>query len=273
MPFSKTGLYQRQYADTALQEHFTVQISFNVYANPCFYFDQENKRLWLFTNFTSSSSYSKSVIKYSVIDCVNKTELAHGTITSDTESLAPMGYGDNETYNNNGRSVFCGIVFDGTYFYFPTGNYTGAGDYKERLTGYKKINFNNQSDQSTISLSSGEITYFDSPFYCGGLLVGTEYVANGNTMYKCQNVMGSSRPWRRYGILNNQQHKPSSCISRFDNLGLYDSLVHWDYKWIFANKMLNTTLFNLPNPVQKTSSQSMTVEYTIQEVSGGGDES
>lgn len=266
MPFSKTGLYQRQYASTEYKDTFTVTISFNVYAMPCFYFDQELKRLWLFTNMTGSSAYSKSVIKYSVIDCLTQTEVDHGTITSDTENLAPLGYGDNTTYYNGGRSVFSGIIFDGTYFYFPTGNNTGAGDLKERLTGYQKINFNNQSDQSTISLYSGEITNFNSAMYAGGLIVGPEFVANGNTMYKCQNAIGNA-PFARFGTFANQPNKPSSCYSRFDNLQLGAAAPYsWDYKWILANKMLNTTLFNLPNPVQKTSSQSMTVEYTLQEV-------
>lgn len=271
MPFSKAGLYQRQYATIAQKSSFTVQIPFNVYANPCFYFDQVNKRLWLFTNFTSGSAYSKTVIKYAVIDCVNKSVLTSGTITSDTENLAPMGYGDNTTYYGRGRSVFSGIVFDGTYFYFPTGNNTGAGDYRERLTGFQKINFNNQADQSTITLNSGEITNFNSPMYGGGLLIGTEWVANGNKIYLCQNAIGAT-PWSRYSTIFAQPNKPTSYAARIDTLALgtvdpYD----WGYKWILANKMLNTTMFNLPSPVQKTSSQSMTVEYTLQEVDGGSE--
>lgn len=267
-PFSKAGLYQRQFADTNFSERFTVQISFNVYANPCFYFDQTNKRLWVFTNFTSASTYSQTVIKYSIIDCVSKTEVTHGTITSDTANIAPLGYGDNTNYYSNGRSVFAGIVFDDTYFYFPTGIRTGEGDYKERLTGYQKINFNNQADQSTISLVSGEVDAFNSPLYCGGLLVGTEYVANGNSMYKCQNVLGN-RPYAGgFTFAFAQPNNPSSFGNRFDNLGL-DSVdaYSWSYKYILANKMLNTTLFNLPTPITKSASQAMTVEYTLTEVS------
>ena len=120
--------------------------------------------------------------------------------------------------------------------------------------------------ENTVTLYSGEITNFNSAMYAGGLIVGPEFVANGNTMYKCQNAIGNA-PFARFGAFANQPNKPSSCYSRFDNLQLGAAAPYsWDYKWILANKMLNTTLFNLPNPVQKTSSQSMMVEYTLQEV-------
>ena len=244
-----------------------ITISFNVYAQPCYYFDQVNKRLWLFTNYTSASTYSKSVIKYSVIDCENQTEYAHGTITSDTENIAPLGYGDNTAYHGEGRSVFMGIVFDGTYFYFPTGVNNGAGDVKERLTGYQKINFSNQADQTTISLNSGEITKFWSPLYCGGLLVSMGGVANGDKLYPCQSNWSLPNA-TGYTVLASQQNRPSSYFTQLDTLRL-TSAADTLPRNIFANKMLNMTLFNLPSPIQKTSSQSMTVEYTLQEVTGG----
>lgn len=268
-PFSKTGLYQTQVSDGRFEEKFTIQISFNVYAQPCFYFDQVNKRLWLFTNYTSASTYSKSVIKYSIIDCENQTEYAHGTITSDTENIAPLGYGDNTTFYNGGRSVFMGIVFDGIYFYFPTGINNGAGDIKERLTGYQKINFSNQADQTTISLNSGEITKFWSPLYCGGLLVSMGGVVNGDTLYPCQSNW--SLPYASgYSVFAEQPNKPSSYITQLDTLRLTSAAAVCP-RDIFANKLLNMTLFNLPSPIQKTSSQSMTVEYTLQEVDGGSE--
>ena len=268
-PFSKTGLYQTQVSDGRYEEKFTITISFNVYAQPCFYFDQVNKRLWLFTNYTSASTYSKSVIKYSVIDCENQTEYAHGTITSDTENIAPLGYGDNSTYYNAGRSVFMGIAFDGTYFYFPIGINNGAGDIKERLTGYQKINFSNQADQTTISLNSGEITKFWSPMCSGGLLVSMGGVVNGDKLYPCQSNWGL--PFSSgYSVFANQPNKPSSYFTQLDTLRLTSAAAICP-RGIFANKFLNMTLFNLPSPIQKTSSQSMTVEYTLQEVDGGSE--
>lgn len=268
-PFSKAGIYQTQVSDGRFEEKFTITISFNIYAQPCFYFDQVNKRLWLFTNYTSASSYSKSVIKYSVIDCENQIEYAHGTITSDTENIAPLGYGDNTTFYGGGRSVFTGIVFDGTYFYFPTGINTGAGDIEERLTGYQKINFSNQADQTTISLNSGEIGKFWSPMYSGGLLVSMGGVVNGDTLYPCQSNWNT--PFSTgYSVFATQPNRPSSYITQLDSLRL-DSASDICPRDIFVNKLLNMTLFNLPSPIQKTSSQSMTVEYTLQEVDGGSE--
>lgn len=267
-PFLKTGLYQTQLVDGTFQQQFTVTLPFNVYAMPCFYFDQENKLLWVFTNYTSSSSFSKSVIKYAVINCETKTISTSGTITSDTENLAPMGYGDNSVYYGTGRSVFSAIVFDGTYFYFPTGINNGAGEIKERLTGYQKINFSNQSDQATITLSSGEVNRFWSAVCGGGLIVAPGCVANGTSLYKCQNSIVNNLENNGFTVIPSQPNKPSGFVQMMDTLRITNTFTD-SWRWILANKMLNTTLFNLPNPVQKTSSQSMTVEYTIQEVTGG----
>ena len=267
-PFLKTGLYQTQLVDGTFQQQFTVTLPFNIYANPCFYFDQENKLLWVFTNYTSASTYSKSVIKYAVINCETETISTSGTITSDTENIAPLGYGDNSNYHGEGRSVFSAIVFDGTYFYFPTGINNGSGEIKERLTGYQKINFSNQADQSTITLSSGEVDSFWSGVYGGGLIVAPGCVANGSSLYPCQSSIGNLLENNGFTVIPSQPNKPSGFFQRMDSLRIAGPYTE-GWRYIMANKMLNTTLFNLPNPVQKTSSQSMTVEYTIQEVTGG----
>lgn len=69
-------------------------------------------------------------------------------------------------------------------------------------------------------------------------------------------------------------NRPSSYLMNADGSSVNASgiLASWNKRFIIANKMLNTTLFNLPAPVQKTSSQSMIVEYTLQEIPEGGAE-
>ena len=58
----------------------------------------------------------------------------------------------------------------------------------------------------------------------------------------------------------NQPQNPSSLFNSIGGCAGSSS----QPRYIFANKLLLTSKFNM-NPVQKTSSQSMTVEYTIQE--------
>ena len=268
-PFSKAGLYQTMNVDGTYQQKFTVTLPFNIYCMPCYYFDRANKRLWVFTNFTSASTYSKTAIKYAIIDCVNKNIYSSGTITSDTANIAPMGYGNNTQYYNSGMSVFFNVPFDGTYFYFPTGVNNGSGDYRERHTGYQKINFSNQSDQSTSTILSGaESNVLWGSIYGGGLIITPRGVSNGNTFYPCTSFIYPNNGHaysNAYSFGFAHPNSPSSYAQVFDTLRIYNAY-NDDWHWILANKMLNTTLFNLPTPITKSASQAMTVEYTLTEV-------
>ena len=285
-PFSKAGLFQMQVPNTSinlsgsstvsLEKIFTITLPFNVYAMPCYYFDYDNKKLWLFTNVNSvnAGSFSKTQIRWARIDLSdleNVTVEANGTIVSDTSNLAPLGWGDNTANYGRGRSDFSAIIFDGTYFYFPTGSTSG-------YTGYQKINFSNQSDQSTITLTTSRPAYPLNPMFSGGLLLADGRVTNGNIGYACSSLYsGSDNDYEtmRPSWLFSTPNRPSSYLMNADGSSVNASgtSASWNRRFIMANKMLNTTLFNLPAPVQKTSSQSMTVEYTLQEIPEGGDES
>lgn len=263
-PFVKAGLYQTQASKGDYQSYFTVTLPFNIYATPCFYYDRTNKRLWVFTNYTSASEYSKTVIKYAIIDCVDKNIYSSGTITSDTANIAPLGYGDNSTYHGEGKSVFSNIPFDGTYFYFPIGVNNGSGDFKERLTGYKKINFSNQSDQSASEIISGSsIDNLWGSMYAGGLIVSPNGVSNGNVLYPCRQIFNHPNA-NGFSFIFSQPNSPSSYAQMLDTLRITGPYTE-DWRWIYANKMVNTTLFNLPTPITKSASQAMTVEYTLTE--------
>ena len=286
-PFAKAGLFQAIVPNTnlvlpggatvSIDKQFEITLPFNIYANPCYYFDYTNKKLWLFTNVNSvgASTFSKTDIKWARIDLSDLESVsveANGTIVSDTSNLAPLGWGDNATNFGRGRSDFSAIVFDGTSFYFPTGS-------KNSYTGYQRINFANQSDQSTIVFNNARTDYPLEPMYAGGLLVADGRVTNGAVGYNCGTILdyaGQEYSTMRASWLYSQPNKVSSYVMNCDGGSLADAsgyVDNWNRRCILANKMLNTTLFNLPNPVQKTSSQSMTVEYTLQEVPEGGGES
>lgn len=273
-PYLKGGLYETWSVDNTYVRSFTItSANITFYSQPAFYFDYENKRLWLFSNITSTGlAYDKSHINYIVIDCESGTEVAHGTIISDAQDLGAIG-GFYNAYGYQWGASFLpyNIIFDGTYFYFPTGGNV------QGITGFKKINLTNQSDQAVISFLNSQP--YVQPVRAGELLVacGHDFVAeiyagtapgivvNGNTGYPCAAV----------GFLNNSamdaynlQDKPSfegMCVGITRNITTVN-------RGIFANKMVNTTLFNLPSPVQKTSSSSMTVEYTLTQI-GEEDES
>lgn len=69
MAYEKAGLFDTLSASKTRQEVFTITAPFNFYNNPSFYFDYENKELWLFTNLTSVNTYDSDDIKYVRIPC------------------------------------------------------------------------------------------------------------------------------------------------------------------------------------------------------------
>ena len=269
-PFHKAGLFERWSVNNDFVRKFKITSSnITFYTNPCYYFDYENKLLYLFSNMTSTSlAYSKDHINYIVIDCESETEVSHGTIISDTANIACLGYvNTNEGYNWKCRANTSAIIKSGNYFYFPIATSAGLG-----VSGYKKINFTNQSDQSTVAFNTAQ-GFYTQPVFGGDLLIscGNQWnemgavsgiVVNGTTGYSCKNASLTGSVSNSYSMAYGNPYKPS-----FYGMGVGgNSNGAVTERFILANKMLNTTLFNLPSPVQKTTSQSMTVEYTLTEV-------
>lgn len=276
-PFNKVGLYDAYSIPSSVGGNSlfvtrTVTTSVTFYCNPAYYFDETNKRLWLFTNITSTSmAFSKTTINYTVIDLSDLSsvsEYAHGTIISDASDLAPLSI----------ATSTIGIVNDGTYWYFPIGTIgSWEGSSFIDCSGYKKIAVSNTADQTTLSFLTSQ-TRYSSAMCGGGLLISAGSTSNDETIggrvmngavgYSCKN---SIDPWAgNYGsnsfyssLVFSHPTKISSFVMPIGN-HFNDSITI--PRWIVANKMVNTTLFNLPTPVQKTGSQSMTVEYTLTEV-------
>lgn len=282
LPYRKAGLFQTQLVETSvsgvsLVKKFTVELSFNLYCQPCFYFDYENKYLWIFTNVNSTSvngtsGYDRSTVRYSVIDCEAGEEINHGTITSDTANLAPLGLSANTGSPYPGsRAFYENIIKDGNYVYFPTTNGVGNGNgyCYQNVTGLKKINIYSQAEQSFSSFNEAQ-TRYTSPFRSGDIIINSGRVINGGVGYNCLAFLPlyeGSETSNYNGYAISTPDNPSSYVI---NIGA-DDKSNRD-RFILANKLVNTTKFNLPSSVTKTTSQSMIIEYSLIQTEESDDE-
>ena len=242
---------------------FTVTTSITFFGMPAYYFDYANKKLWLFTNVgNSATNFSKTIINYTVIDCESESEDSYGTITSDASDLGVICC--NGSYDSRPYPRVINILKDGDYFCFPTGTETTSSIWTgyAYYTGVKKINITNQSDQITVSYNDTQ--NFPKPYSVGGgIIINGDRVINGTTGYTCGNTYftdnGAQNPYVSFwGI-----HNPYSISSLVTANA--PSRTSTQPRYILANKMVNTTLYNLDSVAQKLSSQRMTIEYTIQE--------
>lgn len=271
LAYTKTGLFQTAYANTELGTKFTIQTPITFYAMPCYHFDYENKYLYLFTNATDSNNgFDNQNVKYCVIDCENQALVNLGTeqepvyyktIVSDTSNLTRLTLKDNGEWFIN-----AGIFKEGNDIYLPIT--TNAGNL-QNVTGFKRISLNS-AEQTIINL--GETLYY-LPEVWGSkemqivnyktATLNNAFVINGDNAWKCQSgITGNVE--RTFGHPVSSPNKVSSLVSPENR---YRVAVQPIPRYIFANKLINSTKFNLPSSVQKTTSQSMTVEYTLTEVS------
>lgn len=307
MAYEKAGLFDNLTARSTDQQKFTVTTTATFYNEPSFYFDYENKLLWVFTNLTSVNTYDADDINYEIIPCpypydANKSyssgdftyyngvlykctapttgpfdsndwtdtfTLTHGTIHSDTANLAPLSMDkDTDSGWDYGASVprFANVIFDGAYFYFPTtsGVYWGRGRISPSLfnvNGFKKIKFSDTSDQETITFATVQ-QQFRFSMYDGGLIVNSGKVINGANGYTCYSMINENSD----GTAVFTMHEPYKPVCLATYLGSGQSTSRATSRYLLANKLVNTTLFNLDNAVTKLPTQAMTIEYTLTEV-------
>lgn len=276
--FNKVGLLHTVNPDLTYQKVATVTTSITFYTNPAYYFDYANKKLWLFTNKTSVSgnygqgNYSTSVVNYTVLDISdldNITEDSHGTITSDTSNLAPLCWGvdSNSSWGNTRREI-TNIIKQGNYVYLPTSsNPSFSFVPMMNWTGLKKINISDQSEQSSISMNEVLAQPACMGFDGGGIFVTSSRVINGDTGYTCANLLLTPGNEPSYasvfeGWAFQTPNKPVSYVSPVGS-GREGFAMR---RYVLANKMVNTTLYNLPSPVTKGNNQSMSITYTLTEV-------
>lgn len=271
----KTGLLDTVSADTTFKRSFTVTTPITFYIQPSYWFDYEHKYLWLFTNITGNIesggyraySFSRTDIRYCVIDCENEelvnlgtseTPVYYKTIQSDASDLAPISCNWGE-YGDTSRPQYNQLVGDGTSFCFPMGDcsqlnwYNGAPQFK----GVKKFNLTT-GVQIAMPLANA-ITYLRPAMNGGGLVVGDGFVGNGTASYPCATMFSSS----------NQSSYAFQTVNRISSYAfpIASAQNNSRARYILANKLVHTTMLNLPQAVQKTSAKNMNVEYTLTEVS------
>lgn len=283
LPYAKSGLFETMHGRSGYDREFTVEINGvtgfpKLYAQPSFYFDYSTKKLWLFTNNTavmrwSGVSWDKEHVHCIVIDCENEQIDDEFLITSDTADLVPLcEVRDSETsspsnYNQNLYQI-AGLVKDGNYVYFPTGTGPNGRIYSINfgITGYQKINVASQADQTSISFLSGTTQrYLKSAIKSGDLIINSGMVVN-DTGYPCVNQLSEELSYYVFGGVwcYQQQNGRSNLVLPIGAGNQSDTASYSRY--IAANKLLHTTKYNLPSAITKTASQSMTVEYTLSEV-------
>ena len=285
LPYQKAGLFETLNADNDATrvKKFTVSTSITFYQDPCYFWDKENKKLWLFTNVTGHNGYASlfyttwdtSNIQYSVIDLSdleNPEEESHGTLTSDTADLAPIGIGNPMDFRREYAEQRYQVMKDGDAFWFPLCDsiyFSGSEGFNFGINAKAMKRISTVSADQLKSTFNTAVRKLHPAFYGGeGVVVSDGGVNYGSNGYKCSTLFeqdGTNNNWETRAF--NQCQKPVSYVVATD-IHNYNNApaVSNKIRYIIANKCLNTTLFNLPNPIQKTSSQSMTVEYTLQEV-------
>lgn len=273
LPYYKSGLYETGHAYSTYQRIFIVETSgANMYAQPSYYFDSENKYLWIFYNNTSTcgttsgtywwaGTWSNNTVNYFVVDCENEEIIDEGVIVSDTNNLVPLSLPQSVGAGSEYTDYYVNacIVKDGNYVYFPIGSMDQYWQTTDTyyVTGYKKINISNQADQDTITFNSTQRAFLSS-IKAGGLIINSGRVVNNGVGYSCNQQLNETN--RAFNDVNKVSFlaMPIGVGNQSGTLARY----------LAANKMVNTSKWNLPSPVQKTSSQSMMIEYTLTEVSG-----
>ena len=267
LPYLKTGLFGTMSARANYDRQFTItDLPFDLFCQPCFYFDPTTKYLWIFSNVTGLSDYDvtwdNANVLYFIIDCENEelVDLGSGvyykTLHSDTSDLAPTNY---HRRDSSGNYRFANIIKDGDYVYLPTTSGVDWSQYFDRnenlnINGFKRIRVST-STNSAISFT-GTYNHFKSAIKQGDLILMSGLVVN-DTDYPCVNQLDTF-----YGTWAYQQtDKPSALVLPLRNSTTATSTA----RYIFANKLLHTTKYNLPSTIQKTPSQAMTVEYTLTE--------
>ena len=287
LPYSKAGLFETMHARAEHARTFTVTVTGDyLYAQPSWYFDRATKKLWLFTNNTSTAgnydedpthgyagTWDDTNVHYIVIDCENETITDEGTISSDANNLAPLckplnAHTTNPAAENQNLYINAGIAKDGNDIYLPTGGTDIGGDWNTNylgITGYQRIRLNSSS-QSTIEFEEKQ-NELRSAIKTGGLIINAGRVVNGGHGYTCQSQLNGeiAEGYQSAGVWAFQQTEgPSSLIlpigcGNKSTTGAFS-------RFIMASKLVHSTKYNLPQAIEKTGTQAMTIEYTLTEL-------
>lgn len=209
------------------------------------YYNDQSEKYGLYID-----KISKSTFAVTQADCEFPTvTLWIGSITVMSGALRPFAY-------------------DGTYLYFP--NRLG--------TSFVKLNLSDSSDvltlDGTITINKGYVStnayngeQFASPLVINdGLILGDNYIINGNVAYQiaqtkrigCHAEIRSQQNWLwlvQHGAAVYGNGKQRS-----------DSTSRWTGQSNVLCQMFLSTIANLPTARDKSTSQTMRIEYTSTEI-------
>lgn len=295
LPYNKTGLFETLQVREMNARMFTVtfpsswemddethQDAGYLFAQPNYYFDYANKYLWIFSNalksITGETSYTKTKCKWAKIDCnagVPDADriLSLGVIDNSNLRLAPLPFALNGSYSTidcpMNHNVFC----DGTNAYLPRCGYDidwTETHYTSKVNGYYKIKLSDSSIVNLTEFTGGTFSVMGDGIQTGGLMILTgggvreadvqTKVVNNGVGYPCSGNCGAVA-WSNYGFRTfNRAHTPVIVTQAIGMRGAGTMS-----RLVLASKLVHTTKFNLPEAVEKTATQAMTVEYTITE--------
>lgn len=226
-----------------------------------YHFDFTANKLTLF----GVPTLGGNVIYKDVIDLSNWTDqtATHAELTLPTEvhlwNFRAQDAG-NVTGFGNGLPLNVpthAIVYNNYLFAYAL---TGLGDYDKHPSKIYKINLNNAADYQEINTDNVE--RFDGQGFCetaerfaqiGGIIVHDSFLINGDICYQTNR---KTAPALENNVNYAQEGQISSPVFGINSA----------YNNIAVCKLYLATKFNLPQPIAKTASQSMTVEYTLTEV-------
>jgi len=293
LPYLKAGLFETLSARTSYERRFVAELPFNLYSMPSYYFDPENKYLWIFSNINglvdwggsnwsivANNNYSKSQMKYAVIDCSEDSEgsiVDSGVLTGANDDLSPSGIAKyrGASFQKFIGDDFHGIAVDDTYIYLPTSSDTpDYGDFSQRHkwkhNGFRMINKSTGVDEGGITFEEAKDNC-TSPIVCGNLLVENNRVCNGSVGYTCSGLFPETynEHEKDYIVRAYQEiNKASTVVIPVVHYQNYDTPQYLSTtypRFVIANKLVNTSKLNVNPAKEKSASETMRIEYTITE--------
>lgn len=246
MPYEKVGLVGTAYNDTAITST-TVATTASFSSQPSYFYDMEHDYLWLFYSTAARS------VSFEKIRIADTTVIDHGTIALDADC----------SLNCDSYPLVC--PFDGTYVYFR--NYTtGPSPIQHQgigTLGFLKVKLSSTGDQST----TGNARVFASggvfvPNAANRIIAGQGFVINGGVTYHTS--YSSPANWYEYFARTPVMEQRVGLVQLSQMLGTFGGQKEY---WNSVSKFYLGSKFNLDNTVTKTNAQSMTLTYTLTEVS------
>lgn len=269
MPFDVYTLDETQHGRDPDRDIKSYNEGFKWWRNPGYSWDEKNKTLWMFSN-TYVVRRQTQAVSYEFASSRDWVQVAKfqyhkhdniGWLCTITYDIIWPNAKDVGTINSGSMILHQQKEINGVYqdiFYFPYWNTTTGRDDPSKMI---RFNYQNQEDVTYINVPVSSPDLKMCGPRDGDLLVGNRGIVNDQTCYRVNTSFGDYSNYFSNPALNT-----NAVLSLANGKRNYDDST----RWIVVNKMVHTTIFNLPSSIMKTASQTMEVEYTITEVEDDG---